>query len=47
MNDFELEMIEEGRDAELPDHDWAEQEEDPLMEYQGQAMDEMAKEAQR
>ena len=45
MDDFELEMIDEGRDAVMPDHDWREQDDDPIIEYQDEAMDELAREA--
>ncbi len=46
MEDFDLEMLDEGRDAEMPEHNYWEQDEDPIMKYQDEVMDELARRAQ-
>jgi hypothetical protein len=43
MEDFDLEMLDEGRDEQMPDHDYREQDDDPMMEYQDEVMDELAR----
>jgi len=45
MEDFDLEMIDEGRDADMPEHEYREQDGDPIMVYQDEAMNELARRA--